>query len=157
MLIFDGVSDRKIKRRAFKELAWRTMIVRRLGPTLDEIVRAGWSTSNPAMRFEPGVRSQVRSWALGSTIAHVGANRHDVARWLKAFMPILSVANDAMLDGDRAKAIRVLCEMVELDDAIDITTSQVTFKTDRFDAAELAFLKRQLETIDATDYMRAVL
>ncbi len=48
-------------------------------------------------------------------------NRHDSARWLRRFAAACDVANDALLEGDRARAAQVLLEVVSLQDAVRLT------------------------------------
>lgn len=80
-------------------------------------------------------------------------NRHDIARWCREFAPIAAVANDAMIEEDRARAIRVLCGeygIVSLWDAVKLTEPQLDAQVrldHALDAVESRFLGRQLEVI----------
>lgn len=82
-------------------------------------------------------------------------NRHDRERWLRKFREVASVAHDALLGGERGRAIGVLTELLQLEDAvrlcsrpkrifdyvdIKIERSTVTYPAD--DAANTLDLRR---------------
>jgi len=57
---------------------------------------------------------------------HAGKhNRHSSQRWMRRFAEVAAVAGDALEMGDRPLAIRVLCEVVPLEEAIKLTRETV--------------------------------
>lgn len=50
------------------------------------------------------------------------ANRHRAKRWLRSLAAVVPVAEDALLEGRRDRAIAVLLEVLHLDDAVELTS-----------------------------------
>lgn len=71
------------------------------------------------------------------------SNRHDIRRWLHRFAPVVSVADDALQEGRRGRAIAILCSMVTMEEAIGLAAEQkltdwLTFSTSQAPAPPLA-------------------
>ena len=126
------------------------VLARRLGETdaeLRERVTSNWPTPSregardaakcrahdwawvPSVHGTPTVRlagQVLRRQGLGRLAARYGTygkarpNRRDARRWIREFAPVASVAEDALLEGRRADALRVLVSMVSIDDAVEL-------------------------------------
>lgn len=59
-------------------------------------------------------------WVADGRAAHL-ANRHDRARWFRTLAPLAAIAHDRMLLGDRTSAIKILCEVMPVWLACDLT------------------------------------
>lgn len=60
-------------------------------------------------------------------------NRHWYRRWMRGFAAVASVAEDAMMEGNRPRAIEVLCSAIGVYDAVAVTSEPRT----RWDDMEL--------------------
>lgn len=67
---------------------------------------------------------------LDSTLKHRRprpvCNRHDRERWLRKFREVARVAHDAMLSDERGRAIGVLTELLQLEDAVALCSPRRT-------------------------------
>jgi len=99
---------------------------------LDRWQRAGgnwWRARVPVELFRivhrVNIGTRAVDWSDVALIEQLDwVNRHWARRWAWSFRAAASVAHDAMLEGRRADAIAVLCEIVSLECAVRLTSSR---------------------------------